>query len=55
MKHKVIKTELEYQQALARLEEIIDAEPDTPEMEELELLALLVDTYENARLSRGSA
>ena len=48
MKHKVIKTELEYQQALARLEEIIDAEPDTPEMEELELLALLVDTYENA-------
>ena len=47
MKYKVIKTEQEYDEALARLDEIMDAEPGTPEMDELELLSLLVETYED--------
>ena len=46
MKHKVIKTEEEYNQAMTRLDKIFDAEPGTKEGDELELLALLVDEYE---------
>ena len=43
---KVIKTEEEYESALARIEELMDAEPATPEGDELELLATLVEVYE---------
>ncbi|MDP2339138.1 MAG: transcriptional regulator [Bacteroidota bacterium] len=46
MANKVIKSEAEYEAALARLEEIMDAEPNTPEGDELELLALLIENYE---------
>lgn len=46
MVSKVIKSEAEYEAALARVEEIMDAEPNTPEGEELELLALLIESYE---------
>lgn len=46
MVSKVIKSEAEYEAALARVEEIMDAEPNTPEGEELELLALLIENYE---------
>lgn len=46
MIHKIIKTEEEYNQALARLELIFDAEVGTPEGDELELLSLLIDNYE---------
>jgi HTH-type transcriptional regulator / antitoxin HigA len=46
MKAKVIKTEGDYEAALARIEQIIDAKPGTPEAEELELLSTLVDVYE---------
>lgn len=46
MKAKIIKTAEEYDQALKRLEKIFDAKPGTPEGEELELLALLIDNYE---------
>lgn len=46
MKLKVIRTETEYEQALARLEELMDAVPGSPEEEELEVLAILVEKYE---------
>ncbi len=32
---------------MGRLEEIFDSEPEMPEGEELELLSLLIDNYEN--------
>jgi HTH-type transcriptional regulator/antitoxin HigA len=48
MKPKVIKTEAEYQAALARIEKIFDARPGTAKGEELELLLLLVETYEES-------
>jgi len=41
-----IKTESDYEAALARLEAIWDPEPDTPEADEFELLATLIDAYE---------
>lgn len=44
---KPIKTEVAYRAALQRLETIFDAKPDTPEGDELEILALVVDDYEN--------
>ena len=43
---RVIKTEEDYQRALARIEQLMDAKPDTPEAEELELLCSLVHLYE---------
>jgi HTH-type transcriptional regulator/antitoxin HigA len=43
---KIIKTKEEYEQALERLEAIFDASPGTIEGDELELLALLIDKYE---------
>lgn len=44
--YKIIKSEAEYEKVLARIEEIMDAQQDTPEGEELELLSLLVEKYE---------
>ena len=46
MKPKIIKTDSEYQATLARIEKIFDARPGTPKGDELELLLLLVETYE---------
>jgi HTH-type transcriptional regulator/antitoxin HigA len=43
---KIIKTEEQYELALARIDELMDAEPNTPEGDELELLAMLVEHYE---------
>ncbi len=43
---KPIKTETEYQQALQRLEVIFDARPGTSEGDELEILGILIDHYE---------
>lgn len=43
---KVIKSEKEYEQAFDRLEEIFDAPIGTPEGDESELLALLIEKYE---------
>ena len=42
-----IKTEADYRAALKRLEEIFDAKLDTTESDELEILGLMVDDYEN--------
>src|SRR5206468_11921674 len=47
MKPKIIKTEAEYQATLARIETIFDARPGTAKRDELELLLLLVETYED--------
>src|SRR5438445_13544858 len=47
LKPKVIKTAAEYQATLARIETIFDARPGTAKGDELELLLLLVETYED--------
>tara|TARA_B100001778_G_C18054595_1_gene391377 strand:+ start:121 stop:489 length:369 start_codon:yes stop_codon:yes gene_type:complete len=41
-----IKSEIDYQQALERLDEIFDAKTGTPESDEADILGLLVDEYE---------
>ena len=48
VKPKIIKTEAEYEATLARVEKIFDAEPGTAKGDELELLLLLVERYEDA-------
>ena len=47
MELKPIKTETGYREASKRLEEIFDAKPGTLESDELEILGLIVDDYEN--------
>lgn len=47
MKAKVIKTEEEYNQALKRLEVIFDAPSDSAKGDEAELLAVLIENYED--------
>ena len=47
MNIKPIKTEQDYQNALKRLEAIFDAKAGTTEGDELEILGLLIDDYEN--------
>lgn len=47
MNLKPIKTESDYQKALKRVEEIFDAKLGTVEGDELEILSLMVDDYEN--------
>ena len=44
---RLIKTEKDYEKALSRIEGLMDAAPDTPEMDELELLTALVEMYED--------
>ncbi len=50
---KVIKNEKEYDAALSRINELMDARPGTPEGEELELLSTLVELYEEKTHSIG--
>lgn len=47
MEIKPIKTALDYNQALARLEIIFDAKIGTSEGDELEILGILIEQYEN--------
>lgn len=47
MEIKLIKTENDYNQALERLEVVFDAKKGTPEGDELELLSILIEQYEN--------
>lgn len=42
----LLKTENDYNKALSRIDEIFDAEPNTPESDELDLLVALVELYE---------
>jgi HTH-type transcriptional regulator / antitoxin HigA len=44
---RLIKNENDYEMALSRIERLMDAEPDTEEMDELELLTALVEMYED--------
>ena len=47
MKLKLIKTEEEYQKALKRLDKIFHAKKGTKEQEELEILVMLIQRYED--------
>jgi HTH-type transcriptional regulator/antitoxin HigA len=47
MKPKVIKTEAEYEMALAHLETLMEAESSAALEEEMELFAVLIENYEN--------
>jgi HTH-type transcriptional regulator/antitoxin HigA len=43
---KLIKTEDDYNKAIARLDIIFDAQPNTPEGDELDIIAILIKKYE---------
>jgi HTH-type transcriptional regulator/antitoxin HigA len=43
---KIIHSEAEYEQALAYVETLMDAETDSPEEDELEIWTLLIENYE---------
>ncbi|MBP8915163.1 MAG: hypothetical protein KBF42_00595 [Chitinophagales bacterium] len=47
MQPNPIKTKEEYTQALERLEVIFDSKKGTPEGNELEILGVLIEQYEN--------
>lgn len=47
MELKPIKTEADYREALKRVEEIFDSKLGTFESDELDILGLMVDDYEN--------
>lgn len=42
----ILKSKKDYENALRRMEEIFDSKPNTVEGKEAELLALLIETYE---------
>jgi len=46
MVYKIIKNEEEYETALSRIDELMDAAPNSSEGDELELLTTLVEIYE---------
>ena len=49
MNIKPVKTAKEYEQALKRLEKIFDAHPGTKEGDELEILSILIEKYEDEK------
>ena len=53
MKLKPIRSEYDYDMALKRLEKIFDSEPGTKEGDELEILALLIEDYEDKHYPIG--
>lgn len=53
MKIAPIRNENDYQNALERLEQIFDAKKDTEEGDELEILSILIDRYENENFPIG--
>jgi HTH-type transcriptional regulator / antitoxin HigA len=50
---KPIKTEQEYSQVTARLEKIFDAKKGTAEGDELEVLGILIEKYEDEHFPIG--
>lgn len=50
---KPIRTEADYEAALARVDMLMDAEPGTPAGEELDILADLIDHYEAKHVPMG--
>lgn len=53
MEIKPIKTENDYNQALERLEQIFDAKIGSAKGDELEVLGILIDRYENEHFPIG--
>ena len=53
MKIKPIRNEADYQKAIERLEVIFDAKKGTDEGDELEILAIVIDNYENENFPIG--
>lgn len=53
MKLRPIKSVQDYDQAMKRLDVIFDAEPGTPQGDELEILALLIEDYEEKNYPIG--
>jgi HTH-type transcriptional regulator/antitoxin HigA len=49
MKIEIIKTKEQYNKYLKRMREIFDAKKGTPESEELDLLALVLEKYEEEK------
>ena len=49
MKLKILKSESEYQAALARVNALMDAAPGSAEEEELELWSMLIERYEEEK------
>lgn len=47
--YRPIRTEADYDQALAEIETLLEAQPETPEGDRLELLTALVEVYERKR------
>ena len=52
-KIKPIRTEADYEAALARIDTLMDAEAGTPEGEELDVLTDLVEHYEAKHVPMG--
>ena len=50
---KPIRTETDYEAALAHIDTLMDAEPGTPEGEELDVLTDLVELYEAKHVQMG--
>jgi HTH-type transcriptional regulator / antitoxin HigA len=50
-----IRTKRDYERALRRIETLMDADPGTDEGDELEVLATLVDVYEEKHFPVGAA
>jgi len=48
-----IRNEKDYQKALDRLEEVFDAKKETEQGDELEILSILIDRYENENFPIG--
>jgi len=46
MKIKILKNETDYENAMDRIETLFDSKPNTSEGDELELLSLLIEKYE---------
>jgi HTH-type transcriptional regulator/antitoxin HigA len=53
MKLKPIKTEKDYEAAMERLEDIFDANPGTKEGDELDILTMLIEKYEDEHYPIG--
>ncbi len=51
MNIRPIKTEEDYEDALAKIEKIFDASPGTPEGDRLDILVTLVEVYEDKHYS----
>ncbi len=53
MINRLIKNEEDYDMALSRIEQLMDAKPGTAELDELELLTALVEMYEERHFPIG--